>query len=58
MIEIVMISKITMATRKEGLVVWIEVIVIHYEGHVNIMIQVYSGYSDMCNILFIIISNK
>ena len=33
---------------KEGLVVWIGAIIIHSEGHVNVMIWVYSGYPDTC----------
>ena len=33
---------------KEGLFVWMEDITIHYEGHVNLMIWVYSGYPDTC----------
>ena len=33
---------------KEGLVVWIGAIVIHNEGHVNLVIWVYSGYPYTC----------
>ena len=49
MIEIELKKEETIiTTEKEGLVVWIGTIVIHNEGHVNLMIWVYSGYTDMC----------
>ena len=41
-------GKTIIATKKEGLVVWIGDIIIHNEGHVNLMIWVYSGYPDTC----------
>ena len=47
MIETELKKEITIkTTKKEGIVVWIGVIIIHNETHVNIMIWMYSGYSD------------
>ena len=39
-------GKTIITTKKEGLGVWIGVIIIHNEGRVNLMIWVYSGYPD------------
>ena len=41
-------EKTIITTKKEGLVVWIGAIVIHNEGHVNLMILVCIGYPDTC----------
>ena len=39
-------EKTIITKKEEGLVVWIGPIIIHNEGHVNLMIWVYSGYPD------------
>ena len=48
MIEIELKKKTIITTKKEGLVVWIGTVIIHNEGHVNLMFWVYSGYPDTC----------